>query len=167
MRYPFPHTALFCILKKTSWSCELCHPEPYEWSPPEYSEDTVCTCTDIRFSFVPAWTEFFLDKQPNSPPLETVYNIHIEKNMLYSDRTEELTTEKLFGFDVASSDPAGVEPLLEFMKTPGSYTIIQNPVVKNSGIYMKVAERRLLDFYKPNVVEKKENPHISRKKKAK
>jgi hypothetical protein len=161
-----PNTALFCIYKRTTFDCELCDPCQDSWTPDLCREETDCTCRDIRYSFVPSGTQFFLSKHPSTVPLETEYMVFTEMDILHFDRTADIVSEKSFGFAVASDDPAGLESL-SFMAVKNSFTVQINPNVKKAQLYSDVSITKLIKLMTaPKKYEKKENPHIGRKKKA-
>ena len=170
----FPVIALFCIDYNTfeCLDCRIMKDEPYGFSfyedePYDFSfyEDVTCNCRYIRISFVPRGTEYFLDRIPKTSKYETIYEVHIEREMAYDERTQEIESTSTFGFDTSDDNTEGIIELLSIVKNQ-KIEIVSNPKVKRSREYADYAIQKLNELLIPEEEEsKKTNPHLGKRKK--
>lgn len=158
--------------------------------PEDFYDDAWCECKYTRISFVPAGTEYYIDRPPKDSPQEVCYQVYVEQNRPESSFDTDIIEDTCHGFSVRVDDIDDIRQLLVIIEltiklneglypTSGSklrksikFEPTLNARVKKADIYAKEVCDRLKywleELKKPATEpEKKENPHMGKRRKKK
>ena len=131
----FPPNALFFI--RISNECEECL--NYDGFYNFYADD--CLCTYQRIFFVPLDEPFYLKKNPQTKPQETIYQVFFGPETTELENNDQIGEEFCLGFAVSTIDFEGLDPLFDVLEK--NYTVIPNPDVKKAELYANIAIEKL------------------------
>lgn len=184
--------AIFSVIGARNM-CDGCY-DQYDYFCGYIQEPYTCVCTRTLVTFFPTnYEELFYPKLPTTTPQETSYIVTVERgrtNLQLNSETIDSDVE-CYGFTVCDVDVEGSLPLLEILETvskrsvrnfprrsriatkeePFKVTGNHNTAIKKSDMYARTACERLTELIlrlksrEKVEEEKKENPHMGKKRK--